>query len=272
MENNNQYGNFQNLGGQQRINKIENVKIETENNVSMKVASYCELITNVDLAKRITSTLKLIFKDYHGTSINIDGNGNIIPNLWFSPKTNNGEGIIAVKENDLKIQSGNGISTVAALKNYNSIVSGNAKPYILSNDAKSILSQFMGGDPNKINWNRCVEFRDNAPVNSTYMNRNNRETLTKISNISLRKLMEFIHGKKIEVDNDSKNPIHSVCYDLKYISPLRPKNFNPMMMGGIIPNTQEDFLIQILCIDNVIMDELKNTMGIDPGINTIKMY
>lgn len=266
------YNNFQqNLGGQQRVNRIENVDIKTENNVSMRVASYCELITNVDLAKRITSTLKLIFKDYHGTSVNIDGNGNIIVNLWFSPKTNNGEGITAVIENDLEVKAGNGVSKVAALKNYNMIVSGNAKPYVISRDAKSVLSKFMGGDPNKINWDRCIEFRDNAPVNSGYMNRNSRETLTKVSNISLKKLMEFIHGGKIEVDNDSKNPVHSVCYDLKYISPLRPKNYN-MMMGAIIPNTQEDFLLQILCVDNVVMDELKNTMGIDPGINSIKMY
>lgn len=252
---------------------LDDYEIKTENNISMKVSSYCELITNVDLAKRITSSLKLIFSDYHATSVNRDGQGNIEVALWFNPNNKNGEGIKCIERNDLQLKGTK--SKVAELKNMNTIMSGTAIPYVATNQGKSVLAKFIGGDPNKIKWNQYISFRDNASQ-QTY-NRNNRETLAKVSGVNVRNILKFIHGATIEVDNDAKNPVHSVTYALNYVSELRPSRVQYQMnpIYGMVPvnNSQQEFLLQILCVDDVLMDELKNTMGFDPNlVGSVQMY
>ena len=251
---------------------LDNYEITTENNISMKVSSYCELITNVDLAKRITSTLKLLFCDYKGTFVDMDGNGQIQVVLWFDPNMRNGEGIKAVERNDLALK-GTG-SKVAELKNMNTIMSGNARQYVVTNQGKSLLAKFIGGDPNKINWRNHIGYYDEKPQQYAT---NNRETLVKITGCNIRNILRFIHGSKVEVDNDSKQPEHAVSYDVKFVSFMKPNRMPQYQMNpyGVVVqmNQQQEFLLQILCIDNVLMDELKNTMGINPSLmGSIQMY
>ena len=101
--------------------------------------------------------------------------------------------------------------------------------------------------------------------------------MVKISGCNIRNILRFIHGSKVEVDNDSKQPQHAVSYDVKFVSFMKPNRIPQYQMNpyGVVVqmNQQQEFLLQILCIDNVLMDELKNTMGINPSLmGSIQMY
>lgn len=274
--NQNQQQTEQTQEKKEKYNLNEFARFNVKGEASMKTTAFIEFISGKDLSIKITTFLRKVFADYKATTIYYDTKEcRVKVILWFSPAiTNSSAGERAIEENNLETNSG---KWARDLMNTNTILNGKAQPYKLTKYGKFILGTLIGQIPNKVNWNKHIGFQDEVAGQNIYNGRNGRETLMKVEGCDLSKILSIIYGDTKEVDYDSRNSVHKLSYNVIYAKDLQPPtvqySFNPLY--GYVPVNDlnyQDVLLQILCFDENMMNELRNILGVNMPVINIPMY
>lgn len=285
---------------QQQNNQNQNnngkggIKIEIDNPIPIKASTQIEFISNHDLAVRVTSFMKQIFKDYKGTNIFRDEFNNINVSLFFSASVNNANGSITALE---KIdQESKGNAWEQQFSAINRTLKGNNKPFTLSTDGKEVLSRFFDG---KVNWDQVITFKEDYPIQNGFSMAQSKEIILCVSYANINKIMTLMHGSVKEVDWDSNK--HRFSYLVKFNRAKMPIQQNQLLMnqiammnnqmpmdqmmmmqnqivpqydmfGNIIPKSyrEEEIILELICFDDTAYQEVSNLVGMtvtqDKGI------
>lgn len=284
----------QNNQNQNNNGGTKDIKIEISNPIPIKASTQIEFISNHDLAIRVTSFMKQIFKDYKGTNIFRDEFNNINVSLFFSASVDNGNGkIIALQKVNQESRGGTWEQQFSTI---NSALKGNSKPFTLSDEGKKLLSTFYDG---KVNWDQVVQFKEDYPIQNGFSMNQSKEIILCVNFANINKIMSSMHGTIKEVDWDDNK--HRFSYMVKFNRAKMPVQQQQMLMnqqmmmmnqmpmdqmmlmnqqmapqydmfGNIIQKSyrEEEIILELICFDDTAYQAVSNLVGMsvtqDKGI------
>lgn len=246
--------------------------------IPMGICMRTGFISEKDFAIKTTSFLRKVFSEYKGSKVVLNSSGILTGTMYLALSVNTGEPTARKALSVTNAETNKGSDWAEKLSNINQTLNGSIKPFVLTDYAKAIISKLLTKDcftgNNKVNWNKVLQYRDGGAIQNYYSGGNGKEVILAVNNIDLSKLLERMHGRTISVEYDTKNPEHRVSYQVKLAQVKAPTvvqyTYNPIM--GMLPESNQEMILQVMQYDDDVMNEICNTMGVYPKTSDIVMY